>query len=552
MATNKINILWQKFNGIRRLNSVNSTTELGADTINNVRLSKEKSGQNRNIKTSGWFNSYITSSENVIKLFAANMSGYTYQNQLVGFTKTASKINAWIFEDDSGILDTPVKIAEFPLVTAVTDVCMIQFGDRLAMVAAFGNNTLGFVICSATAVSGWSQMGSTNWYYRIVDIVESTTGEAVEPITTICPYGSRLAINGKTTYDASGGVESIYGIWFSEAGNPLSFTADYITSATNTSAFFVETGEAVNKLVPYNGLTAFCKNRTLNISGSTQDSIQVMPLTSKGVIGNAAFIMNGQCAYIDSYSNNVFILTNNIDGTIGFDSPIGDDIQDFLTDIENVSINSLNRRVRLIKDTGQSIIYDVDAKEWTIEQFGADSQCVTFLNKEIICDKTTDIKQITMERQATSSLIPNNNGYYSYYKTNIMWLDSQTSVKSHIYPLAIILEPQTNNNFYIKFTIDRQKTYTAQVTRSGFANIATYSVDDNVPEDGSMFVSDDDDLSGRVFFAASGNDILVTIDRPPFWRYLQIEIYTTTDSMEFNIAGIEAKQTFITDEMLDY
>lgn len=131
-------------------------------------------------------------------------------------------------------------------------------------------------------------------------------------------------------------------------------------------------------------------------------------------------------------------------------------------------------------------------------------------------------------------------------------MDSQTSVKSHIYPFAVILEPQTNNDFFVKFTTDRKNVYQARITRSGFTNIATYSIDDSVPADGSFFVEDDDDLSGRVFLSAAGNDILVTIDRPPFWRYLQIEIYTTSANMEFNIAGIEGKQTFITDEQLDY
>lgn len=551
MATSKVNLLWKSFKGIRKLNAINSDSELGADDILNVTLSKEKSGQNRSIKTSGWFSEYKTITENAIEGFAANLSGYTYPNQFVVFTKTLTNINAWIVEDDNGVLTTPLKIAVFPLVVGVTDVKMIQFGDRLAMVCAFGNNTLGFVVYSATALSGWTAI-NTNWYYRTESITESTTAESITGITSICPYGSRLAINGKTTYDESGSVESIYGVWFSEAGNPLNFTSTYITDTTDTSPFYVESGEPIKKIVPYNGLTAFSVSKSFNISGSTQNDIRVNPLTAKGVKGNAVFVMNGQCAYVDSFSNNIFILTNQIDGTIGFDSPIGNDIQDFISDIENVGINVSGRRVRMMTSSGKALIYDVDAAEWTTEKFVAGAKCTTFLGKELLVDGTAIIKQITPARQPDSSLIPNDSGYYSYYKTNLIWLDSQSSVKSHIYPFAIILEPQTNNNFYIKFTTDRQKTYTAQVTRSGFANIATYSVGDEVPEDGSMFVSDDDDLSGRVFFSNSGNDILVTIDRPPFWRYLQIEIYTTTSSMEFNIAGIEAKQTFITGEQLDY
>ena len=77
-------------------------------------------------------------------------------------------------------------------------------------------------------------------------------------------------------------------------------------------------------------------------------------------------------------------------------------------------------------------------------------------------------------------------------------------------------------------------------------------MDDTVPEDGSQFVSDDEDTSGRVFFSALQTELLMTAERPPFWRYLQIDIYTTSASQQFNISGIEAKNTVITDEMLEY
>ena len=144
-------------------------------------------------------------------------------------------------------------------------------------------------------------------------------------------YRFSFVINGKTTFLLLvAGHESIFGAWFSEAGNPLNFSSEYITSATDTSPFFVETGGMANKLIEYNGLTIFCKNKSYNVSGTTQNNIRVTPLTAKGVVGNGAFVVNGQCAYIDSFANNIFILTNQIDGTIGFDSPIGNDIGLFI------------------------------------------------------------------------------------------------------------------------------------------------------------------------------------------------------------------------------
>ena len=259
---------------------------------------------------------------------------------------------------------------------------MIQFGDRYVACIWKGNNTVGFITYSNTALSGWTNI-STNWYYRTESIIELTTGSSVTGISSISPYGSRLAINGKTTYSASGGVESIFGAWFSEAGNPLNFSSEYITSATDTSPFFVETGGMANKLIEYNGLTIFCKNKSYNVSGTTQNNIRVTPLTAKGVVGNGAFVVNGQCAYIDSFANNIFILTNQIDGTIGFDSPIGNDIQDYLSDITDVSINALGRKVRMTKTTGESLIYDVDIAEWTSEKFNKLNQCETFLNEDL-------------------------------------------------------------------------------------------------------------------------------------------------------------------------
>ena len=103
MATNKANLLWKSFKGIRKLNTINSAEELGADKILNVSLSKEKSGQQRSIRSSGWFNEYATLGEPIIRRFSASMSGYRYPNQLIAFTsgetiKTIEQIHQEVVE----------------------------------------------------------------------------------------------------------------------------------------------------------------------------------------------------------------------------------------------------------------------------------------------------------------------------------------------------------------------------------------------------------------------------------------------------------------------
>lgn len=558
MSTSNVNLLWKDFKGIRKLNTINSDTVLGADIAHNVRLSKEKSGQNRSIKSAGWFVDFTELTEDVIRLFSANFSGYAAPDQLVAFTKTDTAINVWIIYDSTSN-STHIQIATFPLATDVTDVCMVQWGDRLGMMVAFGGSSLGFVYYSADAVIGGTQMGTSGFYYKTISVKELTTNKAVDEITRVCPYRSRLAINGVTEYTAPDpnnpsqpSLETIYGVWFSEAGDPTNFTMDYITDATETSAFFVETGEKVNQLEEYHGLTAFCRNRSYNITGTSQSDISVMPLTAKGVFGNATFTMNGKCGYVDSWARNIFTLRDNIDGTIGFDDPVGDDIQDYLEDIDDVTVNTLGRRVRMLSKNGGSLVFDVDIGEWAEETFPENARAVTFLNAEYFCVGGTTVYSISDRWSSSSTQVPNENGYCSHYRTNLIWLDSQTSIKSHIYPFAFILEPSTNNDFFVKFTTDRGDSYDAHVTRAGFENLAIYSVDDTVPSDGSMFVNDDDDLSGRVFFSISGTELLVTVERPPFWRYLQIDIYTTSPNQQFNISGIEAKNTFINTEMLDY
>ena len=546
----KVNLLWKDFKGIRKLHSINSDQMFGADIAHGVRLSKEKSGEVRSIRSSGWFAEFTTMTEDILRLAFANMSGYG-PDQLVAFTKTATAINAWIIYD-STYNSVQTKIATFDLAGDVTDSCMVQWGDRLVMVVAFGTNKLGFICYSATSLTGWTQMATTNFYYRLEAITEQDTSASVQNITRVKPYRSRLAINGVTSYTENT-TETIYGIWFSEAGNPINFNKDYLSSATDTSAFYIETGEYVNQLEEYHGLTAFCRNSSYNITGTTQNDYKQMPLTAKGVFGNATFTMNGKCGYVDSWSNNIFTLRDNIDGTIGFDDPIGDDIQDYLTDVDEVTVNALGRRVRITKKSGQSLIYDVDIGEWTEEAFLEDSRVTTFLNSEYFCCKGLKTVFRVLNTWTNGALqVPNENGYYSHYRTNLIWLDSQSSVKSHLYPFAVILEPNTSNKFHIKFTTDRGDSYEALVTKAGFENVATYSNDDNVPADGSEFVDDDNDFTGRVFFAQSATDLLVTVERPPFWRYLQIDIYTVDMDEQFNISGIEAKNTVITDEMLEY
>lgn len=551
MTTRNVNLLWKNFRGIRKLNTINSDSEFGADIAHNVRLSKEKSGQLRSIRSSCWLKNFTNVGEPVIRLFSANISGLGTE-QLIAFTKTNSAINVWKIYDSAGDT-THTQIGTFPLVSDVTDVCMTQWGDRLGMVIAFGTSYLGFVYYSVDSIIGGNQMGTSGFYYQTIDLSGAGVSIPLNNITRIRPYRSRLSVNGETSY-ATGGQnrEAIYGVWFSEAGNPLNFTADPITSASETSAFYVETGEYVNQLEEYHGLTAFCRNRSYNITGSSQDDIRVLPLTAKGVIGNAAFTINGQCAYVDSFANNVFTLRDNIDGTIGFNDPIGDDIQDYLRDVQDVTVNAVGRRVRLTKSTGQSLVFDIDIKEWTEEFLVEHARVTTFENVEYVCVGETGVGVISEQWGVGTQQAPDEDGYYSHYRTNLMWLDSQSSVKSHLYPFAIILEPNTSNDFYIKFTTDRGESFQARLTKAGFANVATYSNDDTVPADGSKFVSDDDDLSGRVFFALNQTELLVTAERPPFWRYLQIDIYTNDPAQQFNISGIEAKNTVITDEMLDF
>jgi hypothetical protein len=553
MTVKNVNLLWKSFKGIRKLNSINSELELGADIAHGIRLSKEKSGQFRSIRSSGWFQDFITMSEPVFRLFTANFSGYSPSGEeLVAFTKTDSNINVWLVTDSSETLN-PIQIAEFPLVADITDVCMAQWGDRLGMVIAFDASYLGFVYYSADAVIGGTQMGTTGFYYQTINLQSAGTSTPLDKVSRVCPYRSRLAVNGVTTYATGGQArEAIYGVWFSEAGNLLNFSMDPITSASETSAFYVETGEYVEQLEEYHGLTAFCQNRSYNITGSSQTDIRVLPLTAKGVIGNATFTLNGQCGYVDSYSHNIFTLRDNIDGTIGFNDPIGDDIQDYLTDVKDVTVNACGRRVRLLKSNGQSLVYDVDVGEWTEESFNPKARAVTFLEKEYFCDGSIEISIIISEWVANAKQTPDENGFYSHYRTNLIWLDSQSSIKSHLYPFAIILEPNTSNNFFVTFTTDRGDSVSGQVNKAGYSTVATYSANDNVPENGSMFVNDDDDLNGHVFFSLSGTELLVTVERPPFWRYLQIDIYTTSPAQQFNISGIEAKNTVISDEFLDY
>lgn len=557
MTTRNVNLLWKNFRGIRKLNTINSDNEFGADVAHNVRLSKEKSGQMRSIRSSCWLKEFTDVGESVIRLFTANISGLG-GDQLIAFTKTSTAINVWKINDSTGDT-THVKIGTFPLVTDVTDVCMTQWGDRLGMVIAFGASYLGFVYYSVDSNIGGTQMGTSGFYYQTINLSGAGVSIPLSNVTRVRPYRSRLAINGETTYVApdpqdpsSPAREAIYGVWFSEAGNPLNFTADPLTSASETSAFYVETGEYMNQLEEYHGLTAFGRNRAYNITGSSQEDIKVLPLTAKGVFGNAAFAIDGQCAYVDSFASNIFTLRDNIDGTIGFNTPIGDDIQDYLRDVKDVTINAAGRRVRLTKSTGQSLVFDVDVREWVEEFLLENARVVTFEETEYFCTRDTSVGIISEQWGVGAQQTTDDDGYYSHYRTNLMWLDSQSSVKSHLYPFAIILEPNTSNDFYIKFTTDRGYSFQARITKAGFTNVATYSNDDQIPADGSQFVVDDEDLSGRVFFAFNQTELLLTAERPPFWRYLQIDIYTTQSSQQFNISGIEAKNTVITDEMLDY
>lgn len=553
MSTKNINLLWKDFKGIRTMNTINSPTQLAADIAHNIRLSKEKSGEMRSIVTSGWFEEFTDLEEPIIRLVSANISGYVDAEQMIAFTRSGNVIKAWLVMGTSGVLEK-VQIGSWVGEADITDFCMVQIGDYLALAVAFGSSHLGFIMYSTATptITGvtWTDFGS--WHSGDAIIADTALGANIKEITSIRQYGARLAINGTTEYKSTGKSERIFGVWFSVAGEPTNFSTIYIDQATETSAFCVPTGDKIVHLENYHGLTAFGRNRSYNITGTSQNDYRILDLTAKGVIGNAVFTLNGQCAYVDSQANNIFTLRDNIDGTIGFNDPIGNDIQGYLKDVENVTVNAYDRRVRMTKETGQCLVYDVDIGEWTEETLNANARCVTFNGREYYCDRSKHIYLITDQWGANSQILPDDDGFYSHYRTNLIWLDSQTSVKSHLYPFAVVLEPRTTNIFKIKFTTDRGDVYEATINRAGIVNVATYSNSSAVPADGSHFVNDKSDLSGRVFFSMTDTDLLVTIDRPPFWRYLQIDIYTSAPTHQINVSGIEAKNTFLTDEQLDY
>ena len=554
MSTKNINLLWKDFKGIRTMNTVNSASQLAADIAHNIRLSKEKSGEMRSIVTSGWFEEYADiENESIIRLVSANITGYTDPEQMIAFTKAGNIIKAWLVMGTSGTL-IKTQIGQWAGMADVIDTCMVQLGDYLVLAVAFGNSHLGFIMYATNTptITGvtWTDFG--DWHSGDKVIQDTSLSADINEITSIRQYGARLAINGTTEYKSSASSERIYGVWFSAAGEPTSFATNYLDSATDTTAFCVPTGDKIVHLENYHGLTAFGINRSYNITGTSQNDYKILDLTAKGVVGNAVFTLNGQCAYVDSQANNIFTLRDNIDGTIGFNDPIGNDVQGYLGDVKDVTITTYNRRVRMTKDTGQCLVYDVDIGEWTEETLTNHARCVTFNGHEYFCDRTEHIYLLTENWTAKSQIMPNSEGYYSHYRTNLIWLDSQTSVKSHLYPFAVVLEPRSTNIFKIKFTTDRGDTYEANISRAGILNVATYSNSSAVPADGSKFVEDKTDLSGRVFYSTTDTDLLVTIDRPPFWRYLQIDVYTTAPTHQINVSGIEAKNTFLTDEQLDY
>ena len=239
MTTRNVNLLWKDFKGIRKLNSINSDSVFGADIAHGIRLSKEKSGQFRSIRSSGWYKPFaicgtttiaqttgsslntitinpvkfveatsVSSNgtyalnydgekwlnpnneevlpinygitftgtpvlgdvltvtyayEDVIRLFSANFSGYTVSaNQLIAFTKNGSDINVWLITGDLANI-APFQIGTFTIPNAndVTDACMVQWGDRLGMMIAFGTTALGFVYYAADTIINGTQFGTT-------------------------------------------------------------------------------------------------------------------------------------------------------------------------------------------------------------------------------------------------------------------------------------------------------------------------------------------------------------------------------------------------------
>lgn len=497
-----MNVVFNTFKGIRKINGVCSGGQISAVTCQNVDFVLNETNGEINIQsTIGNTKILEQSGYTIIKGFETLQDGVKYnllyaENSTVGRLYKRNSDNSLTLLIDS--------------LTVTGKANGITMTDSAYDVFVFTNGT----------------------NYRTVSFAQNPQ------ITTITPQYNSANVTGLVLAEQDGSliIGCDNGIVLASRKGDLT-DWDYVTPTDSNKSWYQMFGGPITAIVNFeSGLTVFTNENHTNLIGNMSDSSSAQRSESSlgGCFSFESWCIHDNTLFVyDDRQKNIYPYTSNTVGQTTIGSPVANEVRTFFKDVAKLNIIQYvanNKNEIWVNINNDILIYNYLVGEWT-ERVCHPITNIFFFDNEIY---STNAGKLFKERSGNNCVF--DSSYYgAIYKAQIINLGSWSNLKEMELPPIITCTQSFNNKFWVSIDIDGKKTKTKQVEMSGSSDAGmwgddTSTIDDSCTWDTSEFAEESDAVTQQVKAKFVSN-----------WYYLQFTFYTDSSDQDFCIKSLELK-----------
>lgn len=499
-----MNLVFNTFKGIRKINGVSSGGQLSAVECKNIEFVLSQSNGEINIKTTlgnikiNEINGYA-----LIKGFESIQDGTKY---------------CFIYAESATI----GRLYQYNP-TANTFTVLV---DNLSVTGKANGITM--------TNSAYDVFVFTNGIeYRRISFAQNPQ------VATLSPTYNSVAVTGLVLEEQDGSL--VIGcdngiVLASRKGDITDY--NYVTPTDSNKAWYQIFGSPVTAIVNYNsGLIVFTAEKSTLLIGNMSEAASAQRQESKqgGCFSFESWTIHDNLLFVyDDVQKNIYCYNTNTVGQTVINSPVAKEVKDFFVGIEKFNIIKYianNKSEIWINYNDKILIYDYLVQEWT------ERSCHPITNIFIFNNQIYSLNQGKLLQERTGNDCVFDGVFYgASYKAQVINLGSWSNLKEMDLPPILTCVQNFNNKFWITVDIDGKKRKTKFVQMIGSPDTGIWgddaaTIDDSCTWDTSIFASESDSVTQQV----KGKSV-------SSWYYLQFTFYTEQQGQDFCIRSFELKE----------
>jgi len=509
MSTCNNSLLCNNFAGIKRINSVFSSSMISASDMQNVELFNTGVNSGVGIRTMKGNKSVLAlenSSEKIINIFQSIQSSETY---FFVHTETSTEGKIYLFNPVSGTLTLKKDSLS---VTGKS--CAVDYAQGWSDLFLFSNGAELLSIQIGNYDSDGNNQEVKTFEAKDVD------GRTVQGLG-LCVFDNRLWIfNGMV-------------LWYSVKENCYDFSTE--DPEITTSAGYIECAKNITAILPYLGaLAVFHKDSSCLINVNSDYSYSMTDESPGGCASANALVFHGTELYFyDDTKKGVFSFSQIINGDKTLSNNIALDVQEELLDIDKNQIDSIkmlsviqsdrNEVWFLIPDKEEKysivLIYDYIHNHWVKRK---SQKLMTFA---VIGDALYSVSKNKIYLEYSGDDF-DGEFIQSYYYCSPLNLAADNTLKILYIPPRLTLDMSVSNDFMVKYVKNYDSLKVPKTKHIHSKNIK------------NLFYWDISDWDSDAVFQPKETNSIKKLP-PSTFKTLEIKFYTESLSQGFSIKNIE-------------